>query len=78
MKRIVFVLAGLSAIVSLKAQGGFSSPADTVYLQYGNTATVHVKKIEPSKAGAVSAYQIRTHESLDLSDSDIWSNIEGG
>ena len=78
MKKIVLLLAGLTAVVSLKAQGGYSSPADTVYLQYGNTATVHIRKIEPSKAGAVSAYQIKTHESLDLSDSNIWSNTEGG
>ena len=78
MKKIALLLAGLSAAVSLKAQGGYSSPADTVYLQYGNAATVHIKKIEPSKAGAVSAYQIKTHESLDLSDKNIWSNTEGG
>lgn len=78
MKRIVLILAGLLVIVSLKAQGGYSSPADTVYLQYGNTATVHVKRIEPSGAGAVSTYQITTHESLDISDSNIWSNTEVG
>ena len=35
--------AGLAVTVSLWAQKDIDSPADTVYLQYGGTATVHVK-----------------------------------
>ena len=70
--------AGLAVTVSLWAQKDIDSPADTVYLQYGGTATVHVKKIEPSKPGSPSAYQIRTHETLSLAESDKWLKIEGG
>ena len=70
--------AGLAVTVSLWAQKDINSPADTVYLQYGGTATVHVKKIEPSKPGSPSAYQIRTHETLSLANSDQWLKIEGG
>ena len=69
-----FVFLSISAF----AQSGFVTPADTVYLRYGNTATVHVKSIEPSKAGEVSAYRIRTHEALDLTDRNIWSQVPGG
>ena len=78
MKKALFILAGLAVTATLNAQGGFSSPADTVYLQYGFSTVVHVKRIEPAKPGSISAYQIKTHESLDLSDKNIWSNIEGG
>ena len=70
--------AGLAVTVSLWAQKDIDSPADTVYLQYGGTAMVHVKKIEPSKPGSPSAYQIRTHETLSLAESDKWLKIEGG
>ena len=70
--------AGLAVTVSLWAQKDINSPADTVYLQYGGTATVHVKKIEPSKPGSPSAYQIRTHETLSLANSDQWLKNEGG
>ena len=70
--------AGLAVTVSLWAQKDINSPADTVYLQYGGTATVHVKKIEPSKPGSPSAYQVRTHETLSLANSDQWLKIEGG
>ena len=70
--------AGLAVTVSLWAQKDIDSPADTVYLQYGGTATVHVKKIEPSKPGSPSAYQVRTHETLSLAESDKWLKIEGG
>ena len=78
MKRIFLLSAGLAVTVSLWAQKDINSPADTVYLQYGGTATVHVKKIEPSKPGSPSAYQIRTHETLSLAESDKWLKIEGG
>ena len=78
MKRIFLLSAGLAVTVSLWAQKDINSPADTVYLQYGGTATVHVKKIEPSKPGSPSAYQIRTHETLSLANSDQWLKIEGG
>ena len=78
MKRIFLLSAGLAVTVSLWAQKDIDSPADTVYLQYGGTATVHVKKIEPSKPGSPSAYQIRTHETLSLAESDKWLKIEGG
>ena len=70
--------AGLAVTVSLWAQKDINSPADTVYLQYGGTATVHVKKIEAAKPGSPSAYQIKLHENLSLADSDKWLNIEGG
>lgn len=78
MKKAVFILAGMAVTATLNAQGGFLSPADTVYLQYGYSAVVHVKRIEPSKPGSISAYQIKTHESLDLTDSNLWTNREGG
>lgn len=78
MKRIFLLSAGLAVTVSLWAQKDINSPADTVYLQYGGTATVHVKKIEPSKPGSPSAYQIWTHETLSLANSDQWLKIEGG
>ncbi len=78
MKRALLLSAGLAVTVSLWAQKDIDSPADTVYLQYGGTATVHVKKIEPSKPGSPSAYQIRTHETLSLAEADKWLKIEGG
>ena len=78
MKRALLLSVGLVVTVSLWAQKDIDSPADTVYLQYGGTATVHVKKIEPSKPGTPSAYQIKLHENLSLADSDKWLNIEGG
>ena len=78
MRRALLLSVGLAVTVSLWAQKDIDSPADTVYLQYGGTATVHVKKIEPSKPGSPSAYQVRTHETLSLAESDKWLKIEGG
>ena len=78
MKRALLLSVGLVVTVSLWAQKDIDSPADTVYLQYGGTATVHVKKTEPSKPGTPSAYQIKLHENLSLAESDKWLNIEGG
>ena len=78
MRKALLLSAGLAVTVSLWAQKDIDSPADTVYLQYGGTATVHVKKIEPSKPGSPSAYQVRTHETLSLAEADKWLKIEGG
>lgn len=78
LKRVFLIVAGLGLAVCLRAQGGFESPADTVYLRVGPVATVHVKSIKPSGEDAVSAYRIQTHESLDMTDKDIWSNVPGG
>ena len=78
MKRATLLSVGLALSLSLWAQKGIDSPADTVYLQYGGTATVHVKKIEPSKPGSPSPYVIKLHENLSLAESDKWLNIEGG
>ena len=78
MKRALMLSVGLTVTMSLWAQKDIDSPADTVYLQYGGTATVHVKKIEAARPGSPSAYQIILHEDLSLADSDKWLNIEGG
>ena len=78
MRKSVLILAGLAMAVGAQAQGGFESPADTVYLRLGPTVTVHVKSIEKSTRDVGSAYRIRTHESLDLTDKDIWSTWDGG
>ena len=78
MKRTLLLSVGLALSLTLWAQKGIDSPADTVYLLNGGTATVHVKRIEPSKPGSPSAYQIKLHENLSLADSDKWLDIEGG
>ena len=49
-----------------------------MYLQYGNTLTVHVKRIETTKPGSASPYQVKLHENLDLTDQNIWRNTSGG
>ena len=78
MKKTILFLAGLAAAATLNAQGVFSSPADTVYLRLGPVATVHVKSIDESTKDILSAYRIRTHESLDITDRNVWSKVEGG
>lgn len=78
MKKTVLILAGLMAAVSLNAQGGFESPADTVYLRMGPVATVHIKSIDKTVRDALSPYRIQTHESLDVTDRNVWSKVDAG
>ena len=78
MKRLIPFIAGLLAALGLDAQDMFVSPADTVYLQMGPVATVHIKGIDKTVRDALSPYRIRTHESLGVEDRNVWSNISGG
>ena len=79
MKKLALLLAAAVASVNVYAQNGFRTPADTVYLRYGDAVVpVHVKSIEPSKAGEMSAYRIKTHEALDLTALNTWSQVPGG
>ena len=78
MKSLIPFIAGLFATLGLDAQDVFVSPADTVYLQMGPVATVHIKGIDKTVRDALSPYRIRTHESLGVEDRNVWSNISGG